>query len=51
MLFHKDPQVFRDTIFFLYKNVDLQGEDTAIALQSIDTLNTITCDQDLIGRV
>lgn len=32
MLFHKDPQVFRDTIFFLYKNVDLQGEDTAIAL-------------------
>lgn len=36
---------------FLYKSVDLQGEDKAIALQSIDTLKTITCDQDLIPRI
>ena len=36
---------------FLYKSVDLQGEDKAIALQSIATLKTITCDQDLIPRI
>ena len=35
----------------MYKSVDMQGEDKAIALQSIDTLKTVTCDQDLIPRI
>jgi hypothetical protein len=51
VLYKENENAFRDTIFFLYKSVDLQGEDKAIALQSIDTLKTVTCDQDLIPRV
>ena len=51
VLFKDQPQAFRETIMFLYRSVDLQGEDKAIALQSIDTLKTITCDQDLIPRI
>jgi len=51
VLFKNQPDAFRSTIMFLYKSVDLQGEDKAIALQSIDTLKTITCDQDLIPRI
>jgi hypothetical protein len=51
VLFKDRPQAFRETIMFLYRSVDLQGEDKAIALQSIDTLKTITCDQDLIPRI
>lgn len=51
VLFKKDNNAFHNTIFFLYKSVDLQGEDKAIALQCIDTLKVVTCDQDLIPRV
>lgn len=51
VLFKKDPEAFKSTLFFLYKSVDLQGEDKVIALQSIDTLKTVTCDQDLIPRI
>jgi hypothetical protein len=51
VLYKENDNAFRDTIFFLYRSVDLQGEDKAIALQSIDTLKTVTCDQDLIPRV
>lgn len=51
VLYKENDAAFRDTIFFLYRSVDLQGEDKAIALQSIDTLKTVTCDQDLIPRV
>ena len=29
----------------------MKGEDKAIALQSIDTLKTVTCDQDLVVRI
>jgi hypothetical protein len=38
-------------VLFLYTAVDLVGEDKAIALQSIDTLKTVVCDQDLIPRI
>lgn len=51
VLYKENDAAFRDTIFFLYRSVDLRGEDKAIALQSIDTLKTVTCDQDLIPRV
>lgn len=51
VLFKNEPAAFRSTVMFLYQSVDLQGEDKAIALQSIDTLKTITCDQDLIPRI
>lgn len=51
VLFKDQPEAFKRTIHFLYKSVDLQGEDKAIALQSIDTLKTVTCDVDLIPRV
>jgi small-conductance mechanosensitive channel len=36
---------------FLYTSVDLEGEDKALALQSIDTLKTVVCDQDLVPRI
>jgi hypothetical protein len=32
VLFKKDPQAFKETLCFLYKSVDLQGEDKVIAL-------------------
>lgn len=32
VLFKQNSGAFRNTIFFLYKSVDLQGEDKAIAL-------------------
>ena len=51
VLFKNDENAFKGTVFFLYKSVNLQGEDLAIALQSIDTLKTVTCDQDLVPRV
>lgn len=51
VLFKANPEAFKNTIYFLYKSVDLQGEDKVIALQSIDTLKTVTCDQDLIPRI
>jgi len=51
VLYKQKPDAFRNTVFFLYRSVDLQGEDKAIALQSIDTLKTVTCDQDLIPRI
>lgn len=51
MLYKDREDAFRETIFFLYRSVNLKGEDKAIALQSIDTLKTVTCDQDLIPRI
>jgi len=51
VLYKEHDQAFKQTIYFLYRSVDLQGEDKAIALQSIDTLKTVTCDVDLIPRV
>ena len=51
MLYKDKDEAFRETIFFLYKSVNLKGEDKAIALQSTDTLKTVTCDQDLFPRV
>ena len=50
VLFKQNPQAFKETVLFLYQSVNLQGENKAIALQSIDTLKTVTCDQDLIPR-
>lgn len=44
MLYKDKDDAFRDTIFFLYRSVNLKGEQKAIALQSIDTLKTVTCD-------
>ena len=32
VLFKQDPEAFKNTLFFLYKSVDLQGEDKVIAL-------------------
>jgi hypothetical protein len=51
MLYKDREEAFRETIFFLYRSVNLRGEDKAIALQSIDTLKTVTCDQDLFPRI
>ena len=51
MLYKNKDEAFRETIFFLYKSVNLKGDDKAIALQSIDTLKTVTCDQDLFPRI
>ena len=51
MLYKDRDEAFRETIFFLYRSVNLRGEDKAIALQSIDTLKTVTCDQDLFPRI
>jgi hypothetical protein len=51
VLFKNDKEAFKNTLLFLYRSVDLQGEDKVIALQSIDTLKTITCDQDLVPRI
>ena len=51
VLFKKEPNAFRDTILFLYTTVDLVGDDKAIACQSIDTLKTVVCDNDLQPRV
>lgn len=51
MLYKDREDAFRETIFFLYRSVNLKGEDKAIALQSIDTLKTVTCDQDLFPRI
>jgi hypothetical protein len=51
VLFKKQPETFKNTILFLYNSVNLGGEDKALALQSIDTLKTITCDQDLIPTI
>lgn len=51
MLYKDKEDAFKSTIFFLYKSVNLRGEDKAIALQSIDTLKTVTCDQDLFPRI
>lgn len=51
MLYKDREDAFRETIFFLYRSVNLKGEDKAIALQSIDTLKTVTCDADLIPRI
>ena len=51
VLYKGQPDAFKHTVHFLYKSVDLDGENKAIALQSIDTLKTITCDQDLIPRM
>jgi hypothetical protein len=51
VLFKKEPTAFRDTILFLYTTVDLVGDDKAIACQSIDTLKTVVCDNDLQPRV
>lgn len=50
VLYKDDPQCFVNTILFLYNSVNLTGENKAIALQSIDTLKTVTCDHDLIPR-
>mmetsp|Transcript_12871 Transcript_12871/g.21770 ORF Transcript_12871/g.21770 Transcript_12871/m.21770 type:complete len:724 (-) Transcript_12871:115-2286(-) len=50
ILFVNDPEAFKMTLSFLYSNVNLQGEEKAIALQSIDTLKTIACDKDFIPR-
>lgn len=44
MLYKDKDDAFRETIFFLYQSVNLKGADKAIALQSIDTLKTVTCD-------
>lgn len=51
MLYKDRGEAFKETIFFLYNSVNLKGEDKAIALQSIDTLKTVTCDQDLFPRI
>lgn len=51
VLYKNDPVAFQSTLFFLYKSVDLQGEAKVVALQSIDTLKTVTCDQDLLPRI
>ena len=51
VLFKKEPTAFQNTIMFLYTTVDLVGEDKAIACQSIDTLKTVVCDNDLQPRV
>jgi hypothetical protein len=51
MLYKDREAAFRETIFFLYRSVNLKGDDKAIALQSIDTLKTVTCDQDLFPRI
>ena len=32
VLYKENPEAFKSTIQFLYKSVDLQGEDKAIAL-------------------
>jgi len=32
VLFKKDEEAFKNTVFFLYKSVDLKGEDKAIAI-------------------
>ena len=34
----------------MYTNANLAGEDTVLALQTIDTLKTIAGDKDLIKR-
>lgn len=44
VLYKNDAVAFQNTLFFLYKSVDLQGDQKVIALQSIDTLKTVTCD-------
>lgn len=51
VLYKKNSDAFKNTITFLYSSVDLTGEDKAIALQSIDTLNCVTCDKDLVPRI
>ena len=49
--YKQQPQAFKQTIRFLYSSVNLQGQEEAIALQAIDTLKTVICDQDLIPRL
>jgi len=51
VMYKNQPDAFKNTVLFLYSSVDLTGEDKAIALQSIDTLKTVVCDQDLIPRI
>lgn len=51
VMYKNQPDAFKNTVLFLYTTVDLVGEDKAIALQSIDTLKTVVCDQDLIPRI
>ena len=51
MMFKSNPEVFQQALNFLLDSVVLQGEDTAIALQSIDTLANVIGDGELKTRV
>mmetsp|Transcript_24382 Transcript_24382/g.37784 ORF Transcript_24382/g.37784 Transcript_24382/m.37784 type:complete len:219 (-) Transcript_24382:1528-2184(-) len=50
VIYKTNVEAFKQTILFLYGSVNLGGREKAIALQSIDTLKTVTCDHDLIPR-
>lgn len=51
MMYKDEPPQFRGAIIFLLRSVMLQGEDTAIALQSIDTLSNVIGDGELKNRI
>lgn len=51
MMYKDEPPQFGGAIIFLLKSVMLQGEDTAIALQSIDTLSNVIGDGELKNRI
>lgn len=52
-VFRTHPEAFSKTISFLFESVAYPQNtpEQVIALHSIDTLNTVVCDQDLAARL
>ena len=51
-MMYKDNQVvFKDALLFLLRSVVLTGAESAIALQSIDTLSNVIGDGELRSRI
>jgi hypothetical protein len=46
-MYKESPEVFTEALRFLFKSSTLLEEDTAIALQSIDTLSNVIGDGEL----